>query len=68
MAVEDVRAKTQRSKEMLRLARSYATKAASMPEDDPQRKILEEEAQRLIEEAKSLTDEAKQEASRYKKG
>lgn len=64
--IENVRATTTRSKEMLELARNYAKQAEALPENDQKRKWLEEEAQRLITEARTLTEKAKEQVIRYK--
>ena len=66
MAIEDVREKTARSKEMLSLARQLALDAAKLPENSEERKSLEARAKDLVEQARALTDSAKQEIGKYK--
>lgn len=64
--IENVRAITTRSKEVLELARRYAKEAEALPAGDAKRQWLEEEAKRLIDEARTLTEQAKEQFTRFK--
>ena len=66
MKIEDVRAKTSRSAELLDLAKQLAEDAARLPADSEERKALEARAQQLVDEARRLTDNAKQQIGKYK--
>ena len=64
MKIEQVRQRTSKSNEKLELAQELAFKAIQLPEDSGERKLLETEAQKLVEEARALTETAKQEISK----
>ncbi len=66
MKIEQVKAKTSKSNEMLQLARELAEEAAQLPEGSDERKWMEERAQKLVDEARVLTDTAKQAITKYR--
>lgn len=66
MQLENVLTFTARSKEMLELARRYATEAEKLPAGDAKRQWLEEEARRLMNDARALTEKAKEQVIRQK--
>lgn len=66
MKIEQVRQKTSKSNEKLALAQELAFKALQLPEDSDERKVLEAQAQKLVDEARALTETAKQEVTKYR--
>jgi hypothetical protein len=66
MKIEQVRQKTSKSNEKLALAQELAFKALQLPEDSDERKVLETQAQKLVDEARALTETAKQEVTKYR--
>ena len=66
MKIEQVRQRTSKSNEKLELAQELAFKAIQLPEDSGERKMLETEAQKLVDEARALTESAKQVVTKYR--
>jgi hypothetical protein len=64
MQIDDFREKTEKSKNMLEIARRYAEEAMNLPENNERRKWLEEEASRFLVEAKNLTQQVKKKVSK----